>query len=74
MYESIKQLGAAAARSGMTPWDCPFYRATSMPHHTGEPIAEWMMKVEAWENGWRLEAQKWPPAFFVQEPGTAAQN
>lgn len=50
--EDIQKLGAQAARDGLTCWDCPYYRAAAMPGHTGESIAEWHNKVQAWEAGW----------------------
>jgi len=50
--DDIQKLGAQAARDGLTLWDCPYYRAAAMPGHTGEPIAQWRSKVEAWEAGW----------------------
>jgi len=60
--EYIQKLGAAAARKGLTLWDCPYYRAMQMPGHTGESIAEWRSKVEAWEAGWTDESDSWAPA------------
>lgn len=59
--EDIQKLGASAAREGLTLWDCPYYRAVEMPGHTGESIAEWRSKVEAWEAGWKEEAESWRP-------------
>lgn len=50
--EDIQKLGAQAARDGLTLWDCPYYRAAAMPGHTGESIAQWRNKVQAWEAGW----------------------
>jgi len=57
--EYIQKLGAAAARKGLTLWDCPYYRAMQMPGHTGESIAAWRSKVDAWEAGWTREAETW---------------
>jgi hypothetical protein len=59
--EDIQKLGAYAARDGLTLWDCPYYRAAEMPGHTGESIAEWREKVEAWESGWMNETKSWLP-------------
>ncbi len=61
--DDIQKLGAQAAREGLTLWDCPYYRAAAMPGHTGEPIAEWRSKVEAWEAGWMqtMESGQSPP-------------
>lgn len=76
--EDIQKLGAQAARDGLTLWDCPFYRATAMPGHTGESISEWSGKVEAWEAGW-MEATgggQAPPGGrfrYVPRDGAALQ-
>ncbi|CAB3710297.1 CrpP-related protein [Achromobacter denitrificans] len=59
--DDIQKQGAQAAREGLTFWDCPYYRADAMPAHTGETIAEWRDKVEAWEAGWMTQAGKWKP-------------
>jgi len=61
--DDIQKLGAQAARDGLTLWDCPYYRAQAMPAHTGESIAQWRDKVEAWEAGWMAQTKKWkqPP-------------
>ena len=52
MLEDVRSQGAAAARSGLTIWDCPYLLAHEMPAHTGEPFREWTAKVQAWEEGW----------------------
>ncbi|EHK67282.1 CrpP-related protein [Achromobacter arsenitoxydans] len=59
--DDIQKLGAQAARDGLTLWDCPYYRAAAMPGHTGESIAEWRDKVEAWEAGWMEVAESGQP-------------
>lgn len=53
MYEDIERDGASAAGEGLTLLDCPYFIAQAMPNHTGEAIAEWHAKVDAWETGWR---------------------
>ncbi|MNY53231.1 hypothetical protein D3C86_1889690 [compost metagenome] len=75
--EDIQKLGASAAREGLTFWDCPYYRAVEMPGHTGESIAEWRSKVEAWEAGWMEEAESWRPqpgGNVRHVPRTLARN
>lgn len=67
--EYIQKLGAAAARKGLPLWDCPYYRAMQMPGHTGESIAAWRTKVEAWEAGWTREAEAWR-----RSPGGTARS
>jgi hypothetical protein len=32
-----------------------------MPAHTGETIAAWRDKVEAWEAGWMTQTKTWKP-------------
>ncbi|WP_313619590.1 CrpP-related protein [Achromobacter sp.] len=59
--DDIQKLGAQAAREGLTLWDCPYYRAAAMPGHTGESIADWRGKVEAWEAGWMKEMESGQP-------------
>lgn len=55
--DDVHMLGTLAARGGQTLWDCPYYLTLAMPGHTGEPIAEWRDKVEAWEEGWLKESR-----------------
>ncbi|WP_329957641.1 CrpP-related protein [Bordetella petrii] len=52
----IWHLGAQAARAGLGLLDCPYYRAASMPAHSGESIRDWQAKVRAWEAGWHSVA------------------
>ncbi|MGE8453768.1 MAG: CrpP-related protein [Pseudomonadales bacterium] len=52
MLEEVRRQGAAAARIGLTIWDCPFIHASAMPAHTGERFWDWEAKVHAWEEGW----------------------
>lgn len=59
MLEEIEARGAQAARNGWSLLDCPFLRANEMPGHTGEAIADWRQKVEAWETGWQKEVNGW---------------
>lgn len=62
MHDDIRKQGALAARQGLTLWDCPFYKARAMPGHTGESLAKWQAKVDAWEAGWHgeLKARRRP--------------
>ncbi|MGE8451502.1 MAG: CrpP-related protein [Pseudomonadales bacterium] len=53
MYDDIQKLGAEAVRKGLSILDCPYLRVDAMPYHTGEPIAQWTRRVEAWEAGWK---------------------
>lgn len=62
MHGDIRKQGAWAARQGLTLWDCPYFKAQSMPGHTGESPAEWQAKVDAWEDGWmRARNMRRPP-------------
>jgi len=61
MHKQIQELGAEAARHGLRLWDCPYYRAAAMPGHTGESIARWLRRVQAWETGWKREIEKRRP-------------
>lgn len=76
--DDIQKLGAQAARDGLTLWDCPYYRAAAMPGHTGESIAEWRSKVEAWEAGWMKameSAGQPPPASGIRHvPSATARH
>lgn len=53
MYDDIQKQGAEATRKGLSILNCPYLRADAMPAHTGEPIAQWRGRVEAWEAGWK---------------------
>ncbi|WP_338060092.1 CrpP-related protein [Achromobacter kerstersii] len=48
VYGDIQKQGAEAARKGLSILNCPYLRADAMPAHTGEPIAQWRGRVEAW--------------------------
>jgi hypothetical protein len=74
--DDIQKLGAKAAREGLTLWDSPFYRAGAMPGHTGESIAEWRSKVEAWKAGWANESKSWlaAPAGEVRYFGASKRR
>lgn len=77
--DDIEKLGAQAARDGFTLWDCPYYRATEMPAHTGETIPKWREKVEAWERGWRKRsavalAAAQASAYFSHRADLPADN
>lgn len=58
MLEDVRSQGAAAARNGLTIWDCPYLLANEMPAHTGEPFREWNAKVQAWEEGWNQASSR----------------
>lgn len=79
MLEDVRSQGAAAARNGLTIWDCPYLLANEMPAHTGEPFWEWNAKVQAWEEGWnqvssrRVEEQGVRPRMAAG-PGVAREN
>lgn len=48
--------GANACALGRSRFDNPFTKhAKMMPGATGETIAEWTEKIEAWELGWAME-------------------
>lgn len=53
MKKDIRNQGMEAARVGRSLYDCPYFHAKRMPAHTGEPIATWLHRVEAWELGWQ---------------------
>jgi hypothetical protein len=75
--EDIQKLGAKAAREGLSLWDSPYYRAAAMPGHSGESIAEWRSKVEAWEAGRMNELKSWlpPPGGQIRYgPGAVARR
>ena len=73
MRKDIRKLGMEAARTGLALCDCPYYRAKVMPAHTGEPISNWVHRVDAWESGWqeatdaRLERQDCPAKLCATE-------
>lgn len=50
--------GVAAARTGLTLFDCPHFLAKALPGHSGESLSSWKQKVDAWELGWRDETEK----------------
>lgn len=52
MLNEVQNQGAAAARIGLTIWDCPYLHANAMPGHTGEHFWDWNAKLQAWEEGW----------------------
>jgi hypothetical protein len=55
MHEEIQKSGANARALGLSELDNPYYKQENMPAKTGEPIAEWQVKAEAWTLGWRIE-------------------
>ncbi|MDF8360126.1 CrpP-related protein [Achromobacter anxifer] len=61
MYDDIRKQGGAAARLGLTLWDCPYLKAQAMPGHTGESPKIWQDKVDAWEAGWAKEKEMTTP-------------
>lgn len=55
MREEIQKFGANARAQGLNELDNPYYKASNMPAATGEPVAEWQEKAEAWTFGWKME-------------------
>jgi hypothetical protein len=53
--ERIQKAGAEARARGESMFDNPYLRPEAMPKITGEGIAEWSAKHDAWELGWRAE-------------------
>lgn len=68
--DDIRKLGAQAARNGLTPLDCPYYRLTERPDQTAESLAEWRHNVEAWEAGFRSEVRRRPSVTDIERPET----
>lgn len=66
--DDIRKLGAKAAREGQSLLDCPYYRASAMPGHTGEAILDWREKVDAWEAGWVAETESRKPRASARPP------
>lgn len=52
MKDIPRQMGYRAAVLGQLLGSCPFMKVSELPTHTGESIAHWRTKVEAWEQGW----------------------
>ncbi|CAB3634007.1 hypothetical protein LMG26685_01397 [Achromobacter mucicolens] len=55
----IQELGAQAARDGLSLFDCPYFRDRALPNYTGESISTWKQKVDAWELGWQAETDNY---------------
>lgn len=53
--DKLRQQGANARALGRGIFDNPYFRGDNLPAKTGETIAAWQEKVEAWEFGWRME-------------------
>ncbi|WP_304503459.1 CrpP-related protein [Achromobacter sp. ACM04] len=51
--DDIQELGAQAARDGLTLFDCPYFKAEEIPGHTGEELSSWKARVDAWAAGWK---------------------
>lgn len=52
---TYQQQGMAARSRGLDYASNPLLAADKMPRRTGEPIADWRQKAEAWLFGWLLE-------------------
>ncbi|WP_304505140.1 CrpP-related protein [Achromobacter sp. ES-001] len=72
--DHIQKLGAKAAREGLTLWDCPYLRAAEMPGHTGERISDWVLKIEAWEAGFRKHVRARSPTVRSRVRALVAAN
>jgi hypothetical protein len=53
--QKLQKDGANARAIGRSIIDNPFYKPENMPGQTGEEVAEWQLKVDAWELGWRIQ-------------------
>ena len=53
--EAIQKAGANARAAGGSVFDNPYGRTAAMPAATGESLAEWQLKYEAWRLGWEME-------------------
>jgi hypothetical protein len=55
MHHDIQKAGANARARGESEASNPYYKSENMPAATGETVAEWQQKAEAWEFGWKME-------------------
>lgn len=67
--DDIQEMGAKAAREGLTLFDCPFYRLDALPDQSAEAIAEWRANIDAWEAGFHSEVSSRPPVSGAPPPG-----
>ena len=52
---ALQREGATARAAGRSPFDNPFYAAEKMPAATGETVASWNERAEAWSFGFEME-------------------
>jgi hypothetical protein len=52
---ALEKAGAAARAARLDELSCYLYRDESMPAATGESLALWVEKLDAWTRGWKIE-------------------
>ena len=51
----LKKMGCVACAAGNSILSNPFLVHEACPGVTGETIASWVEKVEAWDSGWNIQ-------------------
>ena len=51
----LKKMGASACAASEPILSNPFLVHEACPGATGESVADWVAKVDAWDSGWNIE-------------------
>lgn len=56
----IQKIGAIDRAQGKSQFENPYFSSDVMPAATGEAVADWARKADAWHLGWTVESAMQP--------------